>query len=147
MLGDLAFPLPHATNRRGSGSGADHTRMTRFPKIPFLPYIRSHLWLGNSQKDKVHTTPEFFFWQSTIGHIAWFKVTQEPHGTNVGQEQTMLAQSFTIKPEQVFQKLTISGRQPLEAGPQETQEKPFTLRLSGLFFLGPLSWASKSLPF
>lgn len=54
----------------------------------------------------------------------------------------MLARDFTTKPEQVFQKLSTSGsRHPRDS------RKPFTLGLSGLFILGPFSWASKSLPF
>lgn len=38
-------------------------------------------------------------------------------------------------------KATSGSRHPRDS------RKPFTLRLSGLLFLGPLSWASKSLPF
>lgn len=56
--------------------------------------------------------------------MARFKVTQAPHRTNAGQEQTGLAPSFRTKPEHVFQKLTTSGTQPLEAGTQGTPENP-----------------------
>lgn len=115
----------------GVGFGADH-RIVRFPHITSLAYIRSHLWLGALTERQSCITPEFFFWQPTIGHIARFKIT-EPHGTNVGQEQTILAQSFTIKPEQVFQKLT-SGRQPLEACTQRAPENPSLLGFQGSSF-------------
>lgn len=64
----------------------------------------------------------------------------------MGQEQTILAQSFTVKPEQVFQKLAISGRKPLKAGTQRTAEYP-SLSDFQLFILGPVSWASKGLLF
>lgn len=98
--------------------------------------------LGNSQKGKFRKTPDFFVWAATTGHIARFKVTQEPHATRMGQEQTSLAWSFTRKPEQMFQKLTNSGsRHP------RTSRKPLTLRLSGLFIRGLFSRASKSLLF
>lgn len=117
----------HMPTEGGVGSGADHTRMARFQIPHSYPTPGLTCGLGNSQKDKVRTTPEFFFWQPTIGHSARFKVTEEPHGRHAGQEQPVLAQSFTTKPEQVFQKWTTSGRQPLEAGTQGTPENPSLL--------------------
>lgn len=84
------------------GFGADHSKVSIY-HIFSLHQVSPVAW-GIHRKTKLYTS-EFFFWQPTIGHIARFKVT-EPHGTNMGQKQTIPAQSFTIKPEQVFQKLT-----------------------------------------
>lgn len=114
-----------------------------------LSFHRSHLYptsgltcgWGNSQKGKFCKTPDFFVWAATTGHIARFKVTQEPHIIRVGQEQTSLARSFTRKPEQMFQKLTSGSRHP------RASRKPLTLGLSGLFIRGLFSRASKSLLF
>lgn len=127
------------------GPGADHPPVTRFPKIPIAPYIRSHLWLGNSQKDKVRTTPEFFFWQPTIGHMARFKVTQAPHGRKEGGAgadsacSELYSNARARVPEvDNTRKATSGSRHPRDS------RKPFTVGLSGLFFSGPLSWHRKA---
>lgn len=82
MPDDLAFHSLRPPIEGGVGFGTDH-RIARFPHITLSAYIRSHLWLGALTERQGCTTPEFFFWQPTIGHIARFKVTETP-STNMG---------------------------------------------------------------
>lgn len=124
MLDDLVFSLPCATNRRDSGVGQTLQEQQAFHRAHSYPGSVHICGVGNTQKDKFPTAPEFFFWQPTTGHIARFQVTEEPRDTNTRQAQTNIAHGFTIKPEQVFLKWTTSGRRPLEARNQGTPGNP-----------------------
>ena len=70
--------------------------MARFPRITSLPYLGLTCGLGNSQKDKFRTTPDFFLSAATTGHIARFKVTREPHTTR-GRSRRILMGIFLYK--------------------------------------------------
>ena len=101
--------------------------MARFPQITSLPYNRSHPRLAELTERRVSYHSRIFLLAATTGHVARFRV-KRPHATHVEQEQTSLAQGFTRKPEQVFQKLTTSGSRHPRAS-----RKPLTLGLWGCF--------------
>ena len=84
------------------------------------------------------------FWQPTNGHIACFRVPKDPQcGANAGQEETLnCALGLKRRPEQEFQKLRISGRQPVEVGTQGIQKSllsPHIPELPGIYILFPFS--------
>lgn len=136
----------HCHQQKGPGVGQTLREQQAFHRAHSYPGSVHICGVGNTQKDKFPTAPEFFFWQPTTGHIARFKVTEEPRDTNTGQAQTNIAQGFTIKPEQVFLKWTTSGRRKATFGSTQPWDsrKPSASGSSGLFMPGPLSWAAKS---
>lgn len=120
---DLAF---FSTPRGHDQVGSDY-RTAKFPPITSLPYIRSHLWLGELTKRPSFVRPSFFVWAATTGHIARFKVTQEPHIIRVRQgadESCSGLQRQTNVPEvdiwkqapQGLQKTSLSGFQDSSLG-------------------------------
>lgn len=136
---DLTFPLP--STEGGVGSGADHHTTARFPQITSLCYIRSHLWLGELTERQFHTTPESFFWQPTIGHIAHFKVREEPHATNVGQAEAGKSCSGAYKKARASVLEVNNLWKQAPPGLQET----LSSRAFGTLHWGPLSRASSLL--
>lgn len=93
---------------------------------------------GTHRKTKF-MQPQNFSFGSRLVTLHVSRLQRSPTVQTSG-EQTVLAQSFTIKPEQGFQKLTTTGRQPLEAGAQGTPENP-SFWAFGTFHLGASSWA------
>lgn len=117
--------------------GSDYPRTAKFPPITSLPYIRSHLWLGNSQKGKFCKTPDFFVWAATTGHIARFS-TGAPHYTRGAGKRRSLASELYKKARTNVPEVDI-----WKQAPQGLQKTP-SLGLSGLFIRGLFSRASKA---
>lgn len=120
--------------------GSDYPRTAKFPPITSLPYIRSHLWLGNSQKASFVRPQIFLFGQPQLVTLHVSAKPQEPHIIRVGAGADESCLSFTRKPEQMFQKLT-SGSRQLQGSPENPSLSARTLSL-GACFLGdqkPLS--------
>ena len=120
----------------GVGFGTDH-RIARFPHITFLAYSRSHLWLGKLTERQGCTTPQFFFWQPTIGHIARFKVTETP-STNMGAGADNSFSELYKKARASVPEVDNIRRQLLETGTQGTPENPSLSGLQGSSFWGLL---------
>lgn len=118
----------------------DH-RIARFSHITFLAYIRSHLWLGELTERQGCTTPEFFFWQPTIGHIARFKVTETP-STNTGAGVDNSFSEFYKKARASVPEVDKIRKQLLETGTQGIPENPSLSGLQGSSF-----WGTQKSPF
>lgn len=132
------------STEKGVGSGADHTRMARFPKITVLRQV-SPVAGELTERQGSYNPTIFLLAANNWSHCTVQGYTGAPrYKRGAGADNScseLYNKARASVPEADIRKATSGSRHPRDS------RKPFTLGLLGLFFLGPLSWASRSLLF